>query len=136
MLPSPATYHVTSRGVARSDIFLDDEDRAAFVGLLRRIGRARGWTCHAYCLMNNHFHLLLATEIERLSSGMQLLKGRYARGFNDKYRRVGHLFQGRFDARVLRDDEHLGAACLYVWNNPVAVGLCDRVDEWPWSGRF
>jgi hypothetical protein len=67
---------------------------------------------------------------------MRLLKARYAQSHNDRYRRVGHRFQGRFDARVVRDDEHLAEACRYIWNNPVALGLCDRSDTWPWSGGF
>jgi putative transposase len=134
-LPSPAIYHVTSRGVARADIFLDDHDCRRFVGLLRRVAERRNWRCPAYTLMTNHYHLLVESRIEELSAGMRTLNGSYAQRFNEKYVRVGHVFQGRFDARVLRDDEHLANACEYIWNNPVRIGLCKTVAEWPWNGR-
>jgi REP-associated tyrosine transposase len=134
-LPSPAIYHVTSRGVARCDIFLDDEDCRRFLALLERVAKRRHWRCPAYTLMSNHYHLLVESRIEELSAGMRTLNGSYAQHFNERHARVGHLFQGRFDVRVLRDDEHLVNACEYIWNNPVRVGRCVTAADWPWNGR-
>ena len=134
-LPSPAIYHVTSRGVARAEIFLDDADRRHFVRLIERVARARGWNVPAYTLMPNHYHLLVETRVEELSVGMRTINGRYAQQFNERHQRVGHLFQGRFDVRVIGDEEHFALACEYVWNNPVRAGLCEAADDWPWSGR-
>jgi putative transposase len=73
---------------------------------------------------------------ERLSTGMRRIKGRYARSFNDRHTRTGHLFQGRFEAYVIRDEEHLANSCAYVWNNPVRAGLREEASDWPWSGSF
>ena len=123
-------YHVTARGVARQDIFRDDDDRRLFVGLLRRATRRWRWHLLAYCLMNNHFHLVVTTELERLSRGMHYVNFRYASAFNGRYDRVGHLFQNRFDARVIDADEHFVAACAYVLANAERAGIHD----WPWRG--
>jgi REP-associated tyrosine transposase len=133
-LPSPAIYHVTSRGVARCDIYLDDRDHRDFIGLLRVVARRWNWRCPAYTLMSNHFHLLVDARIEDVSRGMQTLKGAYARQFNEDHDRVGHLFQGRFEIRVLAGEEHLRNACEYIWNNPVRVGMCETAADWPWNG--
>ena len=107
-----------------------------FVDALRKVVRDLRWKCHAYCLMDNHYHAIIETYLESLSSGFHRVNGLYAQRFNKRYQRVGHLFQNRFHARVLRDDEHLANACDYVWNNPVRAGLCVEAFEWPWSGRL
>ncbi len=135
-LPPAGVYHITSRGVARCEIFLDDSDRASFVALMRRAVNRWHWKCHAYCLMGNHYHLIIETQLERLSRGCHELNGAHAQRFNRRHRRVGHLFQDRFHARVIRDDEHLSNACAYVWDNPVRAGLCAEPHEWNWSGRL
>jgi len=90
-----AVYHVTSRGNAREDIFLDDEDREEFLERLGQVIDRFGWICHGYCLMTNHYHLLVETPAANLSRGMQLLNGTYTQGFNRRHRRVGHVLQGR-----------------------------------------
>ena len=136
VLPAHGIYHVTARGVNRCAIFADDDDRAAFVRLLRSVGARWGWVGHAYCLMGNHYHVIVETALERLSAGCHRLNGTHAQRFNERHGRVGHLFQSRFHARVLRDDEHLARACAYLWNNPVRASLCGIADDWPWSGRF
>ena len=86
--------------------------------------------------MDNHYHVIVETSRERLSSGFHRVNGVHAQRFNDRHGRVGHLFQERFHARVLRDDEHLEAACAYTWNNPVRARLCGDASQWPWNGRF
>ena len=133
-LPEFGVFHVTGRGVARADIYGDDDDRTFFVSLLRRAARRHRWQLLAYCLMTNHYHLVISTGVERLSRGMHLLNFRYAQGFNERYDRVGHLFQNRFDARVVASDEHLVATCAYVLDNAVRAGACSDRDQWPWIG--
>jgi putative transposase len=126
-------FHVVSRGVARMVIFRDRDDYGGFVGLLGSVVDRFLWTHHAYCLMPNHFHLVVQTTRVRLSNGMHRLNGLYAEGFNDRYERVGHVFQDRFGARLIEDGSYLTAACAYVVNNPVRAGLVDTAEEWPWS---
>jgi putative transposase len=135
-LPPYGIYHVTSRGVDRCAIYRDDEDRADFMRLLRDVASRWHWIGHAYCLMGNHYHAIVETHLERLSAGLHRLNGSHAQRFNERHGRGGHLFQGRFHARVLRDDEHLADVCHYTWNNPVRAGLCETGHEWPWSGRL
>jgi REP element-mobilizing transposase RayT len=130
LLPPTGVYHVTARGVARQTIYADDEDRSYFVSLLRRARRRWGWHLYAYCLMSNHFHVVVATELDRLSRGMHLLNFRYAQSFNARHDRVGHLFQNRFDARSIEADEHFVASCAYVLENAERAGMPD----WPWRG--
>ena len=135
-LPAQGIYHVTSRGVARCAIVGDDDDRGFFVSLLRLVGRQRRWRCHAFCLMPNHYHAIIETELDRLSAGLHRLNGIHAQRFNERYGRVGHLFQDRFAAWMVESDAHLESACVYVRNNPVRAGLCATAEQWPWGGRF
>jgi putative transposase len=134
LFPDFGPYHVTSRGVARQAIFRDDDDRSLFTHLLRLATRRWRWQVHAYCLMPNHFHLVVKCDLERLSRSMHLLNFRYATAFNERHSRVGHLFQGRFSSYVVETDEHFSAACEYVLDNAVRAGLCATRDDWPWIG--
>jgi putative transposase len=118
------------------DVFLDDADCRSFIARLERVAARRLWRCPAYTLMTNHFHLLVETSIDELSAGMRVLKSGYAQHFNEKYGRVGHLFQGRFEARVIRDEAHMVTAREYIWNNAVAIGRCNTADDWPWNGSI
>ena len=127
-------YHVTTRGVARGPIFVDDADRLAFLGLLASVVRLYAWRCHAFCLMTNHYHLIVETSRADLSDGLQRLNGRYAQEFNVRYSRSGHLFGGRFASWLIEEEDHLHAASEYVLGNPVRAGLCSRPEEWRWSG--
>jgi putative transposase len=135
-LPSPAIYHVTNRGVNHCDIFLTDADCRRFLALLERVAARSNWRLPAFTLMKNHYHALIAARIEDVSAGLRLLNGAYAQYFNETHDRTGHLFQGRSEVRVLRDDEHLTNACAYIWNNPVRIGRCSAAREWPWSGSI
>jgi putative transposase len=134
-LPSPAVYHVTARGVNRCAIYADDDDLRFFTGLFRQTMLREGLDCHAFCLMPNHFHAIVEGAIESISRAVQRVNGVHAQRFNERHARSGHLFQGRFSSRVLRDDEHFAAACAYVWDNPVRAGLCAEAHLWPWGGR-
>jgi REP element-mobilizing transposase RayT len=128
-----AVYHVTSIGNARQDIFIDDEDRGSFLDLLSIVVERFNWLCHAYCLMGNHYHLLIETLDGNLSKGMRELNGLCTQGFNQRYRRVGHLFQARYKAILVEKDNHLLSLCRYVVLNPVRVGLIERPEQWRWS---
>jgi putative transposase len=128
-----AVYHVTSRGNARQSIFIDDEDRGGFLDLLSIVVERFKWLCHAYCLMENHYHLLIETPNGNLSKGMRELNGVYTQWFNQRYRRVGHLFQGRYKAIIVEKDNHLLSLCRYVVLNPLRVGLIKKPEQWRWS---
>lgn len=128
------TFHITARGVAASEIFLDNHDYCAFLVLFRDAVNRFAWRTRAFCLMPNHFHLVVSTPRLELSAGMHRLNCLYAMRFNKRYARPGHLFQNRFDARLVEGDRHVRAVCRYVVNNPVRAGLVRRRDEWPWSG--
>jgi len=125
-----AVYHVTSRGNAKQAIFIHDEDRGRFLDVLSIVVERFHWLCHAYCLMKNHYHLLIETPKGNLSKGMRELNGVYTQGFNQRYRRVGHLFQGRYKAIIVEKDNHLLSLCRYVVLNPVRVGLIKRPEQW------
>jgi putative transposase len=133
LLPGAGVYHVTARGVARSAISRDDDDRRLFLALLARVVHRTDWDCHAFCLMPNHHHLIVETHVDLLSAGLRLLNGHYAQAFNERHGRSGHLFGDRFAAFVIEDDDHLERAADYVLQNPVRAGLCERAEDWPWS---
>ncbi len=128
-----ATYHVTARGNGGASIFEDDFDRIHLLGLLARSIHDRGWRCLAYCLLGNHYHLLVQTPEANLSNGMRLVQTRYAKHFNRRHGRRGHLFGDRFHDRRVEGDDHLVSAAVYTVLNPVRAGVVDRPDEWPWS---
>ena len=128
-----AIYHVTSRGNARSDIYLSDTDRELFLGVLHLVVDRFGWICHAYCLMSNHYHLMIETPKGNLSQGMRQLNGVYTQRFNREHKRVGHIFQGRYKAILIEKDAHLLELCRYIVRNPVAASMVADVSEWRWS---
>ncbi len=128
-----AVYHLTARGNAGQAIYLDDADRTRFLGLLGREVEQQRWRCHAYCLMDNHYHLLVETPEANLSRGMGRLNMAYAQGFNRRHERAGHLFQGRYKAILVGKDSHLLELCRYLVLNPVRAGLVDSPMAWPWS---
>jgi len=128
-------YHVFNRGNTRERIFKDDSDRAQFLAILKRVKRLCGWSCFTYCLLVNHYHLVVRTPRANLSRGMARLDSSYAQAFNRRHDRVGHLFQGRYGSRLVQDDEHLLTTLRYVALNPVASALCPTPEDWPWNGH-
>jgi putative transposase len=126
-------FHVFASGVAGTAIFVDNEDRRSFLGLLLSAKRRYRWELHSLCLMSTHYHLVVETARRRLSGGMQWLNGVYAQRFNRRYGRRGRVFGGRFGARAIEDEDYMQAVCDYVLLNPVQAGLCERASEWPWS---
>ena len=128
-----ALYHVTSRGDERRDIFLDDADREAFLQILGDVVRRFAWRCHAYCLMGNHYHLLIETPNANLSRGMRHLNGVYTKRFNRTHERVGHVMQGRYKSILVDKDEYLLELARYVVLNPVRAGVVRSARDWKWS---
>ena len=128
-----ALYHVTSRGNAREDIYLDDDDRETFLIVLAKVVKRFNWRCHGYCLMGNHYHLIIETPDTNLSAGMRQLNGLYTQRFNRRRNRVGHVFQGRFKAIVVERDSYLLELCRYVVLNPVRAGMMKDPAKYPWS---
>jgi REP element-mobilizing transposase RayT len=128
-----AIYHVVARGNARQQIFLQDTDRRRFLEELWRTCDLKNWLVWAYCLMNNHFHLILETAEPTLASGMRDLEGRYALEFNRRYGRVGHLFQSRYKAFLVQRERYLFQLTRYVVLNPVRANLCAAPEDWRWS---
>ena len=128
-----AFYHVTSRGNERKAIFKDDTDRQLFLSTLAQVVQRFHWLWHAYCLMDNHYHLVVETPDANLSKGMRQLNGVYTQAFNRRHRRVGHLFQGRFKGILVQKESHFLEVCRYVVLNPVAAAMVKRPGEWAWS---
>jgi REP element-mobilizing transposase RayT len=128
-----AVYHLTSRGNARQKIFFNDSDRALFLQTLAHVVSRYCWVCHAYCLMANHYHLLVETPKVNLSIGMRQLNGIFAQSFNRRHRRVGHLFQGRFKAILVEKESYLLELCRYIVLNPVRVKSTTSPAAWKWS---
>ncbi|MDQ3823748.1 MAG: transposase [Actinomycetota bacterium] len=132
-LPDGA-YHITARGVDGAPIVLDDLDRLFFARLLRSTALTLDWGLHAWCLLTNHFHLVVEAPRIRVSAGMKRINGLYAQRFNLRHARRGHLFQDRFASWVIEDDDYLETVCGYVLANPVRAGLVRSVEEWRWAG--
>lgn len=128
-----AVWHVTSRGNALQDIFLDDGDREEFLRIVARSVDVFRWTVHGYVLMSNHYHLLLDTPEPNLSRGMRQLNGIYTQRFNRRHQRVGHVFQGRFKAILVEKNTHLLELARYLALNPVRAGMVKSASGWPWS---
>ncbi len=130
-----ALYHLTARGNARQEIYLSDADRRGFLSLFGAVCERFGWRCHGYCMMSNHYHLIVETAEANLSRGMRQLNGVYTQAFNRAHGRVGHLFQGRYKAILVDRDAYLLELARYVALNPVRAGLVARAEDWPWSGH-
>jgi len=128
-----AVYHLTSRGNARQKVFIDDADRTAFLEILAKAMDRFNWLCHAYCLMGNHYHLLIETVDPMLARGMRHLNGVYTQAFNRRHKRSGHLFQGRYKAILVEKDAHLLELARYVVLNPVRARMVRSCKDWRWS---
>lgn len=128
-----ALYHVTARGNAQGDIYLSDEDRFKFLSLLNNTCNRYDWYCHAYCLMSNHYHLLIETREASLSKGMKYLNGTYTQSFNRQNNRVGHALQGRYKAILVQKESYLLELARYIVLNPVRARMVREAQDWPWS---
>jgi len=128
-----AVYHVTARGHERSRIFATDRDRERWLDLLAWAAGRERWEVHAYCLMSNHFHLLVQTPEGGISAGVHALNSRYAQWFNRRTKRTGHLFEGRFRAVLVQKEPHLLELARYIVLNPVRAKLVSGAGDWRWS---
>jgi putative transposase len=128
-------HHVTCRGNGRQVVFGRPADHQIFLRLLARVILRFRWQCLTYCLMRNHYHLLVRTPEPNLGVGMHRLNGRYAQEFNQRYGRTGHLWERRYHSVLLREDAHLAQTVGYIALNPVRAGICERPESWRWSAH-
>ena len=135
-------YHVMLRGINRQDIFEDAEDYKQFIKMLRLLVDRKDdnnlplpplCTVYAYCLMSNHVHLLIREKCENIGESIKRIGVAYARYFNRKNSRVGHLFQDRFQSEPVNDIAYFGTLMKYIHQNPVKAGLAKEVRDYPWS---
>ncbi len=130
---SGALYHITSRGDRQEDIYANDPDREAFLFILADVCAIYNWVCHAYCLMNNHYHLLIETLDGNLARGMRQLNGVYTQTFNRTHERVGHVFQGRYKSILVDKENYLLELSRYIVLNPVRADMVRAAQDWRWS---
>ncbi len=130
---SGAFYHITVRGNEKRVIFTDDQDRNVFLKILKDVISRHNLLCYAYCLMDNHFHLLIETPDGNIARAMHNLNGSYAQYFNKTHERVGHLFQNRYYTSLLEKEAHLIELARYIVLNPVRAGLVKNPGDWRWS---
>ena len=128
-----AGYHITNRGNDKKTVFKDDQDRETFLKILAFVNKRYHWLCHAYCLMDNHYHLMIETPDGNLSLGMRQLNGVYTQARNKRHSKTGHLFQGRYKAILIQKDTHLLEVCRYVVLNPVRARMVEKPEDWRWS---
>jgi putative transposase len=128
-----AVYHITSRGNGKQKIFFDNKDRKTFLSLLWEVVEREKWICYAYCLMDNHYHLLIETTRANLSRGMRELNGIYAQKLNYIKNSVGHVFQSRYKSILVEKDNYLLELCRYIALNPVRAKIVESPEDWEWS---
>lgn len=128
-------YHITNRGVNKADVFLDDKDRRVFLDALNHAHEVCRFNLIAYCLMTNHFHIIVQVDegLPVPSSLFQSLGARFCLYYHRRHKTAGPVFQGRFRSEAIESEAHLLSAIRYVWNNPVAAGMCKFAGDYRWS---
>ena len=129
-------YHIINRGVERRNIFLEPKDYDYFLELLLDIKKNYNITLHSYCLMTNHYHILLETKEENISDAIKYLNSFYAMYFNKKYKRPGHLWQGRFKSYYLYDDAHFWIVAKYIERNPIKANMATNIYDYKYQSFF
>lgn len=128
-----AFYHIFARGNRRQNIFLEEDDRYYFLKVLYEANNRFGVHIHVYCLMDNHYHLILETPEPNVSQIMHFINASYAIYLNKKREMCGHLFQGRFHAILIQADAYARALTIYIHGNPVRKKITERPEHYPWS---
>jgi putative transposase len=126
-------YHIMFRGNELRDIFIDDEDKSRFLQTLSDKSKDENFIIYAYCLMDNHVHLLIAGEHERLGNLVKRINTSYVYYFNKKYGRIGHLFHDRYKSEPVETDAYLLEAVRYIHSNPIKAGISDSLNNYQWS---
>jgi putative transposase len=126
-------YHVMARGNRKANIFEDDEDRRLFLDILSEAAKRYTIKTDSYCLMGNHYHVVLETPLANLSDAMHFVDGKFAQASNHRHHRTGHLFEAPYVAILIDTDDYLRTANAYVVMNPVAAGFVSHVADWTWS---
>ncbi|MBN2768429.1 MAG: transposase [Campylobacterales bacterium] len=129
----PGYYHIINRGVEQREVFKEKEDYEYFIERLSYFAKQFDITIHNYCLMNNHYHLLIETRRGNLSKFMRQINGIYAVYFNKKYKRSGHLWQGRFKSWYITNEVYLCALTLYIEQNPLKAKIVKDIADYPYS---
>jgi len=129
-------HHIINRGVARSNIFLKDDDFKKFLIILEDAKLRYDFVVHSFCLMNNHYHLLIETKTENLSLIARQINSKYAQYFNKEYKRVGPLWQGRFKNSFVYDDSYLAILLRYIEQNPIKANMTDSLGKYKWTSSF
>ena len=125
-------YHTIIRGIDKQDIFYSEKDRIKFIEIIKDTKEKYNYELYAYCLMDNHVHLVIYDKNEEISKMMQSIEISYVRYFNQKYERTGHLFQNRFFSKKVEDREYLKMLCRYIHQNPLKAGVA-KTEEYKWS---
>lgn len=128
-----ALYHLLSRGNERSDIFINDKDRAGFLDAVGQMSERFDIDIFAYLLMDNHYHLLVRTRQANLKRAMQWFGSTYTQRFNRRHFRSGHLFQGRYQSIIIQNDAYLLQLSYYNHRNPLRAGIVRRLASYRWS---
>lgn len=128
-----AFYHITSRGDRQESIVEDDQDRTAFLNVLGEVISRFRWSCHAYCLMGNHYHLMIETPEGNLTKGMRQLNGVFTQWSNRRHKRSGHVFQGRYKAILVNRESYFLELARYIVLNPVRAAMVKHPSQWQWS---
>ena len=129
-------HHVYNRGVAKGAIFADEHDKVKFIDLMASVAREYKFNIHAFCLMDNHYHILVENKRENLSTGMRQLNAQYASYFNKRHSRVGHLWQDRFKSWYVLDEKYLFTLFKYIENNPVKARMTQKIGEYPYCATY
>jgi len=133
IMSATGIYHIMLRGINKQTIFEDDEDKEKFIQTLSHYKEVCGYDLYAYCLMNNHVHILLKTNNQQLETIMKRIGASYVYWYNLKYGRIGHLFQDRFKSEPVEDDAYFLTALRYIHQNPLKAGLVQDISNYKWS---
>ncbi len=126
-------HHVINRGVNRCDVFNNNTDKDTFLQIINKAATVETVVIHDYCLMDNHYHLMIETQEDNLSTFMRTINANYAKYFNKKYKRSGHLWQDRYKSKYITSENYLYTLIRYIENNPLEASICDKIGLYPYT---